>query len=164
MPDGLNTPMLTYDQAFALVETSHHEWRRANLDGLFNQYNDHMEFWCNVGGPDGEPVEIKGKAAFRETLAAVIRTTRCWSGISTFDYDGTRARTLADYRLQHIASAVSLKGTYRQVVYFERGKIQRLEEYHDAGRLNAFWKLTAEGAAPKTAVWDAEGKDLTDLW
>jgi ketosteroid isomerase-like protein len=156
--------MLTHDQALTLIETSHHEWRRANLDGLFAQYSDDMEFWCNVGDPSGGPVEMKGKEAFRETLAAVLRTTRCWSNILTFDYDENRARILAEYRMEHIASAVSLKGTYRQLVFYKGQKIKRLEEYHDAGRLNAFWKLTAEGAVPKTVVWDAEGKDAQDLW
>jgi ketosteroid isomerase-like protein len=146
--------MLTYDQALTLIENSHHEWRRANLDGLFAQYSDDMEFWCNVGDPSGGPIEMKGKQAFRETLASIL----------TFDYDEGRARILAEYRMEHIASAVSLKGTYRQIVFYKGQKIQRLEEYHDAGRLNAFWKLTAEGAVPKTAVWDAEGKDTPELW
>jgi hypothetical protein len=66
--------------------------------------------------------------------------------------------------MQHIASGVVLNGTYRQIVSFHRGKIQRLEEYHDAGRLNAFWALTAAGASPNVALWDAEGKDKPDPW
>jgi ketosteroid isomerase-like protein len=156
--------MLDHDKARAIVEKSHHEWRRANLDGLFEQYNDDMEYWCNAGDPSGGPIEIKGKAAFRETLAAVIRTTKCSSRIVTFDYSDARARTLAEYHMQHLATGIVLKGTYRQLITFQRGRIQRLEEYHDAGRLTAFWELTADGASPKTAVWDAEGKDLADLW
>jgi ketosteroid isomerase-like protein len=156
--------MLDHDKALAVIERSHHEWRRANLDGMFAQYNDDMEFWCNAGDPAGGPIEIKGKAAFRETLAAVLRTTRCTSRIITFEYLEGRARTLAEYRMQHIASGIVLKGTYRQIVSFERGRIQRLEEFHDAGRLHAFWQLTADGASPNTAVWDAEGKDMADLW
>jgi ketosteroid isomerase-like protein len=156
--------MLTYEQALALVETSHHEWCRGNLDGMFAQYSDDMEFWCNAGDPSGGPVEMKGKEAFRESLAAVLRTTRCWSNMLSFDYDEGRARILAEYRMEHIASAVTLRGTYRQIVFYKSRKIRRLEEYHDAGRLNAFWKLTAKGAVPRTAVWDAEGKDTPDLW
>jgi len=92
----------------------------------------------------------------RETLAAVLRTTRCNSHILTFAYDGTCATVKAHYRLEHRETGVVLEGTYRQVVYFARGLISRLEEYHDAGRLTAFWQLTSDGATPKVAVWDAE--------
>lgn len=131
---------------------------------MFRSYNLNMEFWCNAGDPAGGPIEIKGQTAFRETLEAVIRTTRCWSSISTFHHDGHRARILADYRMQHRTSGLSLTGTYRQLVFYEGGKIQRLEEYHDAGRLEAFWALAGQGLTAKSAVWDAEGKDLEDLW
>ncbi len=148
--------MLTHTQARELIDNSHAEWRRGNLDGLFAQYTDDMEYWCNAGDPSGGPVEIKGKAAFRETLAAVLRTTCCDSHILTFDYDGTRARTKAYYRLEHRGTGVVLEGNYRQVFYFKHGLISRLEEFHDAGRLTAFWQLASDGAEPKVAVWDAE--------
>lgn len=148
--------MLTECQALTVIERSHQEWCRANLDGLCDQYNDDMVFWCNCGDPSGGPIEIRGKAKFRETLSAILRTTRCTSRIVTFDYGEGRARILAEYRMQHMASGITLNGTYRQLVSFDRGKIQRLEEYHDAGRLTAFWKLAADGRRPKIAIWDAE--------
>jgi ketosteroid isomerase-like protein len=138
--------MPTEEEALAAIEASHHEWRCANLAGLLAQYTDDMVFWCNAGYPSGGPIEIKGKAAFRESLAAILRTTRCTSRIVNFNYSEGRARVLAEHRMHHIASGISLSGTYRQLISFKRGKIQRLEEYHDAARLAAFWKLTAEGA------------------
>ncbi len=148
--------MLTDAQASALIEKSHEQWRRGNLEGLLSQYTDDMEYWCNAGDPGGGPVELKGKAAFGESLAAVLRSTCCDSHILTFAYDGEVARTTAFYRLERIGTAVVLDGTYRQIVYFKRGLISRLEEYHDAGRLTAFWLLTSDGAEPKAAVWDTE--------
>lgn len=148
--------MPTHTQARELIENLHAEWRLGNLDGLLAQYTHDMVHWCNAGGLSGGPIEIFGQASFRETLAAVLRTTRCNSHVLTFAYDGTRATVKAHYRLEHRQTGVVLEGTYRQVVYFARGLISRLEEYHDAGRLTAFWQLAAEGAAPKVAVWDAE--------
>jgi ketosteroid isomerase-like protein len=148
--------MLTHTRARELIESSHEAWRRGDLEGLLGQYADDMAYWCNAGDPSGGPVEIKGKAAFRETLAAVLRTTLCDSHILSFDFDGTRARTKAHYRLERRGTAVVLEGTYRQVISYKGGLISRLEEYHDAGRLTAFWQLTSGDAKPKAAVWDAE--------
>lgn len=153
--------MLTHSQARELIENSHEAWRRGNLEDLLSQYADDMEYWCNAGDPCGGPVELRGKPAFHASLAAVLRTTRCDSHILTFDYDGERARTKAHYRLEHLGTAVVLEGTYRQFIYYKRGLIWRLEEFHDAGRLTAFWQLTSGGAEPKAAVWDAEGSFTT---
>jgi ketosteroid isomerase-like protein len=149
--------MLTYAQARELIENSHEHWRRGDLDGLLTQYTDDMEYWCNAGDPSGGPVEIKGKDAFRDSLAPVLRTTRCSARVLAFDFDGSVGRTQARYRMERLGTAVVLEGTYRQIIHYRDGLISRLEEYHDAGRLNAFWQLTAGGAEPKVAVWDAEG-------
>ncbi|WP_295556953.1 nuclear transport factor 2 family protein [uncultured Hyphomicrobium sp.] len=148
--------MLTRTRARELIEGSHEAWRRGDLEWLLAQYADDMEYWCNAGDPSGGPVEIKGKAAFGETLAAVLRTTHCISHILSFDFDGVRGRTKAHYRLERRGTPVVLEGKYRQVISYKAGLISRLEEYHDAGRLTAFWQLTSGDAQPKLAVWDAE--------
>lgn len=147
--------MLTYDRAQELIEASHENWRQGNLNGLLDQYTGDMEYWCNAGDPAGGPIEFKGKPAFQDSLAAILRTTRCTSRILTFDFDGTRAKINAWYRLERTGTAIVLEGTYRQIVSYDRGLISRLEEFHDAGRLTAFWQLSSGGAA-KAAVWDAD--------
>lgn len=156
--------MLTDTQARELIETSHQEWRRGNLEGLLAQYTDDMEFWCNAGDPSGKPVELRGKAAFGESLAAVLRSTHCTAHVLTFDYDGTCARVHARYRMERIGSAAVIEGTYRQVIHYRDGLISRLEEYHDAGRLNAFWQLTSGGAEPTVPLWDADVPVPTDSY
>jgi len=147
--------MLTLAEARALIENCHEAWRRGDLDALLAQYTDDMEYWCNAGNPAGGPVELTGKAPFRDSLAAVLRTTRCEAHFLSFEYADGLGRTLSSYRLERIGTAVVLEGTYRQVIHYRHGLISRLEEYHDSGRLTAFWLLTSGGAAPTTVVWDA---------
>jgi ketosteroid isomerase-like protein len=148
--------MLTYFQARALVERSHFCWCRRDLDGLLEQYTDDMEFWCNAGALDGGPVELRGKAIFRASLEGVLVTTVCRSHIQSFRYDDGKAFTSAFYRLQHRETRFVLAGSYRQIFSFRDGLIARLEEFHDGGRLTAFWRLVASGAEPSVVVWDAQ--------
>jgi ketosteroid isomerase-like protein len=154
--------MLTSIKARELIENSHEAWRRGDLDGLLAQYTDDLAYWCNAGNPAGGPVEIFGRDAFRETLAAVLRTALCNSHVLTFDFDGALGRTKAHYRLEHRDVAAVLEGTYRQVIHYRGGLISRLEEFHDAGRLTAFWKLATVGTEPRVAIWDANGPKASE--
>jgi ketosteroid isomerase-like protein len=148
--------MPTDDQARAILEKAHHEWSLGNLDGMLAQFTDDMKFWCNAGDPAGGPIEFQGKAAFRQSLEAVLRTTRSRSQLLSFTFDGEVARANVSIRMESLINGVVLIATYREIVRYEALSISRIEEYHDAARLTAFWKLHAEGATPTQAVWDVE--------
>jgi len=43
----------------------------------------------------------------------------------------------------HKGTGHKLAGTFRQVVYYRNNQIAQLEEFHDAARMAAFWRLVA---------------------
>lgn len=148
--------MPTDDQARTLIEQAHAAWSRGDLDAMVAQFTDDMQFWCNAGDPSGGPIEFMGKLAFRQSLEAVLRTTRSKSQVVSFRFDDTVAHVRASIRLESLISGAKLVTAYRQLVRYRGLLISRIEEYHDAGRLNAFWKLHAEGAQGKSALWDVD--------
>jgi hypothetical protein len=123
---------------------------------MMAQFSDDMEFWCNAGDPSGGPIEFKGKNDLRQSLEAVLRTTKSKSRIVSFRFDGEVAHVRASIRMESLVCGAKHVAQYRQIVRYKRLRISRIEEYHDAGLLNAFWKLHAEGAQAGLAVWDVD--------
>lgn len=155
--------MITADVARALLEQAHDGWNRRHLTAMLDQFTDDMEFWVNTGDPAGGPIEFKGKALFRQSLEAMLLTTKSKSKLEAFRFDGEVGHARASITMHSFASGATITAAYRQLARYSGGKIRRLEEYHDAGLLNAFWKLHAAGAAAELAVWDVEPNfDVTD--
>lgn len=148
--------MPTDEQARALIESAHFEWSRGNLDGMLAQFSDDMEFWCNAGNPSGGSIEFKDKNKFRQSLEAVLRTTKSKSRLVSFRFDGEIAHVRASIRMESLVCGAKHVAQYRQIVRYKALRISRIEEYRDAGLLNAFWKLHADGAQAGLAVWDVE--------
>lgn len=148
--------MPTDEQARTLIESAHSAWSRGDLDGMLAQFSDDMEFWSNVGDPSGGPIEFKHKNDFRQSLEAVLHTTKSKSRLVSFRFDGEVAHVRASIRMESLVCGAKYVAAYRQIVRYQRLRISRIEEYHDAGLLNAFWKLHAEGAQAGLAVWDVE--------
>lgn len=147
--------MVTDEQARTLIERAHTAWSRGDLDEMLAQFSYDMEFWCNAGDPSG-PIEFKDKNNFRQSLEAVLRTTKSKSRLVSFRFDGEVAHARASIRMESLVCGAKYVAAYRQIVRYKRLRISRIEEYHDAGLLNAFWKLHADGARAGLAVWDVD--------
>lgn len=148
--------MLTDEQARALIESAHSAWSRGDLDAMLALFCDDMEFWCNAGDPSGGPIEFKGKKDFGLSLEPILRTTNAKSRVVSFRFDGEVAHVRASIRIESLISGAKIVAEYRQLVRFKGHQIVRMEEFHDAGLLTAFWKLHADGAQAGLAVWDVE--------
>ena len=53
------------------------------------------------------------------------------------------ARAQIDTYVRHRRTGHVLAGSYRQVVTYRGNEIWRIEEYHDAAKMAAFWRLVA---------------------
>jgi ketosteroid isomerase-like protein len=128
--------------AKSILESAHAAWSKGNIEGVLNCYVDDLTFWCNTGGPDGAPLTIEGKQAFRAFLLrmqsaeghSVVEFFRFWDGVGRAQIRGV---------IRHKLTGHKLAGSFRQVVYYRDNKIARLEEFHDAARMAAFWQLVA---------------------
>lgn len=148
--------MPTDEQARALIEKAHEASNRGDLDAMLAQFTADMQFWCNAGNPSGGSIEFTDKHAFRRSLEAMLRTTISRSKIVSFRFDDEIAHVRVRIHIKSLIVGAELEATYRQLVRYKGLLISRIEEYHDAARLNAFWKLHAEGAEAKLAVWDVD--------
>jgi ketosteroid isomerase-like protein len=55
--------------------------------------------------------------------------------------DGNVSYNQVEFMYRHRATGEMLSGRFRLVLHFEGNVIRRIEEYHDAERVNAFMRL-----------------------
>lgn len=108
---------------------------------MLDHYCDDICYTCNVEPAAAQPVRINGRAAMREFLTKVQGVAQSMSVVEAFQFDGSVARATVACFVKHNGTGIVLSGYYRQVLRFRSGQISHLEEFHDAARLEAFWRL-----------------------
>ena len=126
-----------------ILDAAHAAWSEGNVEGVLAQYVDDLIYWCNTGAPNGTALTIVGKAELRAFLQTIAEVAESVSVSDYFRYRDGLGRAKIDCYIRHKKSGLMLCGSYRQVVTFRDQKISRLEEYHDAARMAAFWRLIA---------------------
>ena len=63
--------------------------------------------------------------------------------VEYFRFSDGVGRALIGAVIRHKDTGHKLAGTFRQVVYYRNNQIAQLEEFHDAARMAAFWRLVA---------------------
>lgn len=124
-----------------LIDAAHHAWSNGDVEGVLAQYADDLTFWSNVGGADEKPLTVVGKPAMRAFLQALAGETEGTAATEYFRYSGGLGRAKIEYYVRHKQTGLILTGSYRQITSFRDGKILRVEQYHDAARTAAFWRL-----------------------
>lgn len=124
-----------------LLDAAYNAWSRGDVASVLAQYADDMTFWSNVGGPSGEPTTIVGKAAFAEFVEHLAATLEGASAMDHFSFADGIGRANVEHYIRHKKTGLTMAGSYRQVTTFRDGKITRVEQYHDAARTAAFWRL-----------------------
>jgi ketosteroid isomerase-like protein len=89
--------------------------------------------------------ETRGKDNVRAVLYAIL---------AEFDYlryepeiisvEGDAVRVAVAFVYHHRRTGENLSGTKRFVVHLKEGLINRIDEYHDAAKVEAFMRLTAQ--------------------
>jgi len=97
--------------------------------------------------------ETRGRERCREVLYGVL---------AEFDYllyaptivgdEGDLVRAQVEFRYHHRRTGGLLAGTKRMVFAVEDGLITRVDEYHDAGMVEAFMRLTQQREASNEVV------------
>lgn len=128
-------------EAREILDKAHAAWSRGDLEGVLAQYADDLTYWSNVGGADGAPLTIVGKADFAASLASITDVAEGTSVSEWFRYSDGVGRTKVEHYVRHKQTSLTLSGSYRQIITFRNRKILRLGEYHDAAQMAAFWRL-----------------------
>ena len=131
---------LNYETAKAIVEAAHAAWNTGSVEGMLEKYVDDMVYATNTG-PDGSLLMIRGKEDFRARFEPVMAIIDSRTSMQSFRFDGDAARVRFKTFVRHRQTGQEMIGSYRQLVQFRGFKICRLEDFHDAAKLAAFWRL-----------------------
>lgn len=138
-------------QARIILDGTHAAWSRGDVEGILTHYVDDLTYFCNTGGPDGGPLLINGKQGLREMLQPIVEVAESASVAEYFRFaEGTGRATIECY-IRHRKTRHILVGSYRQLVTYQGNKIERLEEFHDAAKMIAFWRMISGEAAIEKA-------------
>jgi ketosteroid isomerase-like protein len=143
-----------------LVDAAHLAWSNRDTGALMACYCDDIRYTCNTGPSSAEPFVAVGKSAMLGFLEPVLEITESMSVVEHFVLNDNVARATVSCFVKHNATGHVLSGSYRQILVFRDGKIAEIEEFHDAARIAAFWKMVHGDVRPNDR--DALAKDPPD--
>lgn len=152
---------MTLDElnARAILDGAHAAWSKGDVDAMLRYCDDDVVYWCNAGGPRRKPLTIVGKPVFRDFLEAVTAVTESICVMEYFRLVDGVGRAKIEGCVRHRFSGHALVCSFRQVVTFRDRRILRIDEYHDAAKMVAFWRIVA-GEAVDVAAFGDGGADV----
>jgi ketosteroid isomerase-like protein len=138
---GLPLKKLDAHTAREILDGSHNAWSRGDIERLLSYYVDDVTYWCNAGSLDGVPYIVEGKAGYRTFLRSIVSVAESATATEHFTFEDGIARAKVEAYIRHRRTGHTLSGSYRQIVTFRGRKILRVEEFHDAAKMAAFWRM-----------------------
>jgi len=151
---------LDEQRARLIVDLAHSAWSRGDLDGVLAMYVDDLVYESNTYGPDGAPLTISGKEAFRAMLEPIAVAAECVSVPEYFRFTNGEARVWVQYYMCHRTTRHVLVGSYRQIIKFSGNKITHMKEFHDAARMTTFWTMISRDAEIEKFLSGNSGSNL----
>jgi ketosteroid isomerase-like protein len=139
-------------RARMILESAHAAWSRGDVEGVVYHVADDMTYFCNTGAPDGGPLTIVGKEAYRQFLQQIVDVSESIAVAEYFRFEDGIGRATVECYIRHNTTRHTLVGSYRQVVTYRGPRILRLEEFHDAAKMIAFWRMISGDAAIEKAL------------
>jgi ketosteroid isomerase-like protein len=134
-------------RARIVVNGTHAAWSRGDVEGVLAYYVDDLTYFCNTGAPDGGPLLIEGKQALGKMLQSIVGVADSVSVPEYFRFADGIGRATIDCYIRHRMTGHALVGSYRQQIAYRGDRIERLEEFHDAAKMVAFWQMISGEAA-----------------
>jgi ketosteroid isomerase-like protein len=132
---------LNCDTAKAIIEEVHRAWSAGDIDAVLRMYTHDIWFQRNSRDAETPPLVIHGREAMGVFLRAVLEKTEGMAVLESFQFHSGIARARVSYFLKDRKTGQSLTATYRQIAMFRDMQISRMEQFHDAARLSAFFRL-----------------------
>lgn len=127
---------LSEPQALEIFLGIHAAWNARNLERTLSFYTDDIVYWNNLG-PQGGPVETRGKDKLRDYLL-FWKDKKVVTIPGAFTFNDGVGRGHVSYRIEDGQTHVA---TYRQVFKYRGPAVCRLEDYVDSEPLKAFVTL-----------------------
>ena len=55
-----------------ILEATHAAWSRGDVEALLEYFVDDVTYCCNTGAPDGGPLVVTGRSAYRQMLQPIV--------------------------------------------------------------------------------------------
>lgn len=124
-----------------ILDATHAAWSKGDLETMSSWFADDMTYWSNTGSQDGSPLVIHGRTAHRAMLQSVFTVAESMSVTEHFQFSHGIGRAQVEAYIRHRQTGLVLSGSFRQIVTYRGDRILRLDEYHDAAKMAAFWRL-----------------------
>jgi ketosteroid isomerase-like protein len=140
--------LLNAHTAREILDATHAAFSKGDIAGMSSWFVDDMTYWSNTGSQDGSPLVIHGRAAHLAMVQSIASVAESVSVTEHFQFSHGIGRAQVEAYIRHRQTGHVLSGTFRQIVTYRGNKILRLDEYHDAAKMAAFWRLvTSEVSA-----------------
>ena len=137
---------LNAHNAREILDATHAAFSKGDLDAMSSWFVDDMTYWSNTGSQDGSPLVIHGRAAHFAMVKSIASVAEAVSVTEHFQFSHGIGRAQVEAYIRHRQTGLVLSGTFRQIVTYRGNKILRLDEYHDAAKMAAFWRLVTSEA------------------
>jgi ketosteroid isomerase-like protein len=139
-------------RARMILEATHAAWSRGDVEALLDYFVDDVTYCCNTGAPDGGPLVVNGRSAYRQMLQPIVDVAESVSVPEYFRFVDGLGRSRIECYIRHRTTRHVLVGSYRQLVTYRGDRIARLEEFHDAAKMIAFWQMISGEAEIERAL------------
>ncbi|MBS0240160.1 MAG: hypothetical protein JSR89_17230 [Proteobacteria bacterium] len=133
--------LLNEATAEVVLSAIHLAWSDGDIQRLLDLFTFDVAYRCNLPDETGKPRHFEGREAFGAFLRTKRGLMNSTTVINQFSYSSGIARANITYVQRHHTTGLEYSGTYRQVATFRGSQVALLEEFHDVGKLRAYWKL-----------------------
>jgi ketosteroid isomerase-like protein len=124
-----------------VLDSAHNAWSKGEIELMLSHFVEDVVYWCNAGLVEGTPYILEGKPAYRTFLRSIVTVAESATATEHFSFENGIGRAKVEAYIRHRRTSHVLSGSYRQIVTFRGRKIAKIEEYHDAAKMAAFWRL-----------------------
>lgn len=134
---------MPHPDPFAVVTHFNAVWDAGDIDGVLALMADHAEYELHISK---DVLPYGGMAAGHADIGEKLRRMRAdWDYILYRPFslaaDGSIVRFQVEFMYRHRESGQVLSGRFRLVIRVEVGLIQRVDEFHDRAKVEAFMRL-----------------------
>lgn len=136
----------------AVVAGFNSAWAAGDIETALGFVAEHAIYELHISG---DVLPFGGVTAGRDNIAAVLRKIR-----ADFEYilyrpfalvaDGDTVHFQVEFMYRHRESGEVLSGRFRHVMRVRNGLLERTDEYHDRGKVEAFLRLIGAKAKDNT--------------
>jgi len=128
-------------QAFEIVEEAHAVLNRGDIRRFLDFVTDDFVYESNASPGDGGPLVLVGKVEFESYWTPVYKIVQTRTTPEKYSLQNDVARVRLSAVVTHHESGSQFTAGYQQLITFRGMRFSRIQEIHDAAKLNSFCRF-----------------------